>query len=738
MRFQNRIVCILYLALLLFTVTQINTELISNINAEISIPETHIITNTTWTLTESPYFVEGNITIDEGITLTIEPGVDVLFNGRYKLLVDGTLIAAGTPTNMIRFTSNMTDPAPGDWYGIQSNITGTGHLTIKYCNITHGDTSITLFNSSFNSVLYNNIFLNDDIGIFLFCSSNNNISDNNVFDNNSTGISLLGSNNCTINNNKVINNSAGGIAIIGGSNNSISDNNVLYNLFGGISLYSAPNTNITHNEIYSNTLQGIFLLDSSSVNITNNNISNNPVGIKSWSSSNNWLYHNNLIDNTEQAIDDEANNNWDNGFVGNYWSDYDGIDNDNNGIGDSPYVIDEDSQDNFPLMNPLPDTSSPTIDLVSPANNSIIKPGTIIDFLISDFNIDSVEYTINSGARKTLTPPYDILTTSWTDGTYIIEICAKDSVGNENMRWFVFTIDSVRPIITLNSPANNSLVSSGTIIDLSVFDDNLKEVRHSINGGVKYLLASPYDIYTENWADGDYTVEVTAGDFAGNEETELFMFTFDKTAPTIISTVPTNNAMDTSINTTILIIFSESMNRISVESAFSITPTISYSIQWSDGDKIVIITPNFDLEYDETYKINIDVQASDLANLKLANSYTFEFTTEEQIITPPNSNDEDTNDGDNIEWFLLGLFILILVMILIGILIVVFLLKKKRKEEYHGSNVLPHEASQISVTSYQRITQFQCPRCNQIININITTNSPFIQCPYCGLRGTIK
>ena len=69
-------------------------------------------------------------------------------------------------------------------------------------------------------------------------------------------------------------------------------------------------------------------------------------------SSNNTIYKNNFIDNVMNAFDD-SNNSWDDGEKGNYWSDYNGTDENYDGVGDTPYHIPGGkNKDNFPLMAP--------------------------------------------------------------------------------------------------------------------------------------------------------------------------------------------------------------------------------------------------------------------------------------------------------------------------------------------------------------------------------------------------
>jgi len=71
--------------------------------------------DTVWTLLDSPFVVCQNVTIMEGVTLTIEHGVEVRFGGGpFTIIVNGRLIAEGTMEKPIKFTSNKESPEAGE------------------------------------------------------------------------------------------------------------------------------------------------------------------------------------------------------------------------------------------------------------------------------------------------------------------------------------------------------------------------------------------------------------------------------------------------------------------------------------------------------------------------------------------------------------------------------------------------------------------------------------------------
>ncbi len=86
------------------------------------------ISTTTWTISGSPYTIQGPITVTAGNTLTIEPGVELLFEPEANININGQLVAAGTAAQPIIFqatdTSGWSDVSTttGGWSGIHYHV----------------------------------------------------------------------------------------------------------------------------------------------------------------------------------------------------------------------------------------------------------------------------------------------------------------------------------------------------------------------------------------------------------------------------------------------------------------------------------------------------------------------------------------------------------------------------------------------------------------------------------------
>ena len=95
----------------------------------------------TWTQSGSPYLIMGDIAIDETSALTIEPGVEVLFQGYFRLLCEGQLLAIGTETDSILFTpADTTEGWDGiDFVDLDFNAMDSSRL--EYCELSYGISS---------------------------------------------------------------------------------------------------------------------------------------------------------------------------------------------------------------------------------------------------------------------------------------------------------------------------------------------------------------------------------------------------------------------------------------------------------------------------------------------------------------------------------------------------------------------------------------------------------------------
>jgi parallel beta-helix repeat protein len=199
-----------------------------------------------------------------------------------------------------------------------------GYTLIHDNEITDNWRGILLEASSPNVSIYGNNVTSNEFGIRVFGGGSSflNVSGNFVANNRGYGVGVTG--------------------IGGGSNYAVISRNVIVNNIDGIALGQGSGYNT----------------------VIQNSINGNEYGIGMEYSTQNLICSNNIVDNTQQvSIPSGSVNAWNGSYAsgGNYWSDYDGTDllngqyqneSGSDGVGDSPYIIDANNIDSYPLMHP--------------------------------------------------------------------------------------------------------------------------------------------------------------------------------------------------------------------------------------------------------------------------------------------------------------------------------------------------------------------------------------------------
>jgi len=212
-----------------------------------------ISTHTTWTAANSPYVVNNDITINNGVILTIQPGVVVKFQNGRRLTVNGILAAAGTVEHPIVFTSDKDDayggdtngdgaatrPAPGIWSGLYLNAAASAS-NLAYVLIRYASTAIQADGSS-PTVSNATIMYNSGSAIYVRNAGAPTIQNNILRDNLGVGINLSGSS-PLIQNNIFVNNGDAAITMDGNSLPDNSGNQAYYNKYNGIKVGGTAGT----------------------------------------------------------------------------------------------------------------------------------------------------------------------------------------------------------------------------------------------------------------------------------------------------------------------------------------------------------------------------------------------------------------------------------------------------------------------------------------------------------------
>jgi hypothetical protein len=284
-------------------------------------------------------------------------------------------------------------------------------------------------------------------------------------------------------------------------------------------------------------------------------------------------------------------------------------------------------------------------------------------------------YTTDTTAPYTWTY---INTDNPADGTYAWTVPTDGSYG-----WFAKSPDEAAPtpsdvpealsyIYDATAPGvfSTNPVDTATGVPLNqdvviTFDEVM------IPGSVAYTIEPNPGGLSDAWSVGDtvltishldfsaltrYWVNITAAtDLATNPLSPLpYSFYFDTEVPDsippwIVSRSPTGGNVQIGAN--IAITFNETMDVTSVESAFSISPSIAGTFSWNPGNTILTFNPSSNLGYSTTYTITINASiAKDLYGNYLdgnhngtsegspEDDYVFQFTTEVLDTQPPSSS----------------------------------------------------------------------------------------------------
>jgi hypothetical protein len=218
------------------------------------------------------------------------------------------------------------------------------------------------------------------------------------------------------------------------------------------------------NTVTESNLQGLYLFSGSSL-ISKCNVSWLYVAI---TSGLNVFAENNffLNDSPEMSAVDSANT-WDNGSLGNYWSDYlmkypNASEIGNTGIGDTPNVLDGQNVDRYPIMYPL--GVAPAVSVFSsknatyfgsfPLNFSLSKPAAWIGY-----SLDGQENVTVAG---------NVTLTGLSLGLHNVTVYAKDAFGYMGAsETLTFAIAEkpfpVVPVVTASVTAIAAVVSAGLL-----------------------------------------------------------------------------------------------------------------------------------------------------------------------------------------------------------------------------------------------------------------------------------
>jgi parallel beta-helix repeat protein len=356
---------------------------------------------------------------------------------------------------------------------------------------------------------------------------------------------------------------------------------------------------ITECKFLNASSDGVYISQSTENELTRCEFIGNENGLTITYKGGNKIYLNNFIDNGNHSYDN-CGNTWDNGKLGNYWDDYQGDDENEDGIGDIAYDIPGgNSTDRYPLIYKVeeprilatyPTDGATDIELdtmllinfsrpMDPATSASVK----LEPLVAEL---SYEWT--NGRKSLIIKPS--LLASYTN--YIVNITqnAKDLYGfalSEPYSFSFRTKDITPPVIVLDE-------------DFEIPEDENVELNASRcwdNAGIinwtwsfieqeKEIFLYGEIVYYTFTQPGYYTITLNVSDEAGNWAVDFINLVVLDITPPVVTIISPEESLATSQNISLIYLVSDNFD---------------------SSEALTVIGPSNGSKYTEegAYKINI-------------------------------------------------------------------------------------------------------------------------------------
>lgn len=478
----------------------------------------NILSDTTWTAANNPVSLTCDVTVYPGVTLTIDPGVNVVATPSFSLRVRGLLIVAGSASQPVGFTS--ASP-PTKWGGISFETTQGGRGTISFAQISHANTGTSVqccWGANPPATILDSTYSNNAVAIggysgnrieirrSTFTSNTQalNTADKNVFDSN---FSFNGCGLCMVERTDVY-------------SSAFSNNTTAISAYQSTSV---RNSTITNNSTgVDDALSGITL--------TKNTITGNATGIVIGNAS--WVTraYNNIHSNSIYNVRVNGSSNIP--MANNYWG------TTNTALIDAG-IRDGNDQGGLGLVQYLPVlTQAVTLDTTPPETTITSAPPALTNSTTATFEFASSETPATFECSLDFAPWVQCVSPNTyaglADGPNGFRVRATDNDMNTDQTpaTYSFTVDTAAPDTTITSGPSGT--TTGASVEFGfASDDPGATFLCALDGAAPALCWSPAAL--SDLAHGRHVFEVSAVDSAGNVDPTPArrVWTVDATAPVV-------------------------------------------------------------------------------------------------------------------------------------------------------------------------------------------------------------